>query len=68
MTVLLVQSNHEYLGFAILTLKGNGKGRYLGRFWHCSQVDLLYPCPQGVPSFISRGATQARETSASEGG
>jgi hypothetical protein len=33
------------------------KGRYSGRFWHCSQVDLLYPCPQGVLSFISRGAT-----------
>jgi hypothetical protein len=28
---------HEY--------KGKGKGRYLGRFRHCSRVDLLYPCP-----------------------
>jgi hypothetical protein len=50
--------------------KGKGKGRYLGRFRHCSRVDLLYPCPQDFPHSSPEAprTTQARETSASKGG
>jgi hypothetical protein len=33
------------------------KGRFIGLIRHCSHADLLYPCPQGVPSFISRVTT-----------
>jgi hypothetical protein len=50
-----VVSYHASMG--CLAAKGKGKSRYLGRFRHCSRVDLLYPCPQGFPSFISRGPT-----------
>jgi hypothetical protein len=63
-TVIIHCNLHIFFSLTIYTLtyfycrgKGKGKGRYLGRFRHCSQVDLLYPCPQGVPSIISRGAT-----------
>jgi hypothetical protein len=40
-----------------------------GAYQHCSHEGLLYSHPNGVPSFISRGAAHpaARETSASEG-
>jgi hypothetical protein len=40
-----------------------------GAYQHCSHEGLLYSHPNGVPSFISRGAAHkaAWETSASEG-
>jgi hypothetical protein len=45
-----------------------GKVRKWGRLRHYSRIGFLYPYPEVVPSFISRGAARrTTTTSASEG-